>query len=140
VVLAKRDGNNYETNVKRKRRTSVTDVPTDPKQARSTMLSADEEAIVAALESAFCCRLMTASMPATNPTQLTRSALHRWLQRNGIYCLPSVQSGTEPKSKFKPRCYSIKGGFAAAMLGSTVRANRCPTAYARCYWRDITDE
>src|SRR6516162_2115243 len=44
-VLAKRYGINQKTVAKWKRRTSVADIPTGPKDARSTVLSIAEEAI-----------------------------------------------------------------------------------------------
>ena len=47
-ALAKRYGINQKTVAKWKRRTSVTDVPTGPKDVRSTVLSIDEEAIIVA--------------------------------------------------------------------------------------------
>ena len=47
-ALAKRYGINQKTVAKWKRRTSVTDLPTGPKDVRSTVLSIEEEAIVVA--------------------------------------------------------------------------------------------
>ena len=47
-VLARRYGINQKTVAKWKRRTSVADIPTGPKDARSTVLSIAEEAIVVA--------------------------------------------------------------------------------------------
>jgi len=47
-VLAKRYGINQKTVAKWKRRTSVADIPTGPKDARSTVLSPAEEAIIVA--------------------------------------------------------------------------------------------
>ncbi len=47
-ALAKRYGINQKTVAKWKRRTLVTDVPTGPKDVRSTVLSIDEEAIIVA--------------------------------------------------------------------------------------------
>ena len=47
-ALAKRYGINQKTVAKWKRRTSVKDRPTGPKEARSTVLSLGEEAIVVA--------------------------------------------------------------------------------------------
>ena len=45
-ALANRYGINQKTVAKWKRRTSVADIPTGPKDARSTVLSIAEEAIV----------------------------------------------------------------------------------------------
>ena len=47
-TLAARYGINQKTVAKWKRRTSVADVPTDPKEPRSTVLSVEDEAIVVA--------------------------------------------------------------------------------------------
>jgi transposase-like protein len=46
--LAKRYGINQKTVAKWKHRTSVADIPTGPKDAKSTVLSLEEEAIVVA--------------------------------------------------------------------------------------------
>ncbi len=48
--LAKRYGINPKTVAKWKKRGSVSDLPTGPKEARSTVLSVEEEAIIVA----FC--------------------------------------------------------------------------------------
>lgn len=45
-VLAKRHGINQKTVAKWKRRTAVRDLPTGPKDAHSTVLSIEEEAII----------------------------------------------------------------------------------------------
>jgi len=47
-ALAKRYGINQKTVAKWKRRTSAADLPTGPKQAKSTVLSVEDEAIVIA--------------------------------------------------------------------------------------------
>ena len=47
-TLAARYGINQKTVAKWKRRTSVADVPTGPKEPRSTVLSAEDEAVVVA--------------------------------------------------------------------------------------------
>ena len=48
IALSKRYSINPKTVAKWKRRTSVSDLPTDPKDARSTTLSIEEEAIIVA--------------------------------------------------------------------------------------------
>ena len=100
--LARRYGINQKTVAKWKRRSSVTDVPTGPKQARSTVLSAEEEAIIVAFRKHTLLPLDDC-LYALQPTlpKLTRSALHRCLQRNGISRLPDVEGEKEPKRKFK---------------------------------------
>ena len=45
-ALAKRDGINQKTVAKWKQRETVADLPTDPKEAKSTVLSIEEEAII----------------------------------------------------------------------------------------------
>lgn len=45
-TLAKRYGINQKTVANWKKRTSVADLPTRPKQAKSTVLSVEEEAVV----------------------------------------------------------------------------------------------
>jgi transposase-like protein len=47
-ALSKRYGINQKTVAKWKRRTSVADIPTGPKNSRSTVLSVEEEAAVVA--------------------------------------------------------------------------------------------
>ena len=47
-ALSKRYGINPKTVAKWKRRSSVADLPTSPKEPRSTVLSAEEEAIIVA--------------------------------------------------------------------------------------------
>jgi transposase len=47
-VLAKRYGINQKTIAKWKRRSSVADLPTGPKDARSTVLTTEQEAVVVA--------------------------------------------------------------------------------------------
>lgn len=49
-VLAKRYGINQKTVAKWKRRTAVKDLPTGPKDARSTTLSVEEEAIMVTID------------------------------------------------------------------------------------------
>jgi transposase InsO family protein len=100
--LARRYGINPKTVAKWKRRSSVADVPTGPKQARSTVLSADEEAIVVAFRKHTLLPLDDC-LYALQPTlpKLTRSALHRCLQRHGISRLPEVGGEKKLKRKFK---------------------------------------
>ena len=100
--LARRYGINPKTVAKWKRRSSVADVPTGPKQACSTVLSAEEEAIVVAFRKHTLLPLDDC-LYALQPTlpKLTRSALHRCLQRNGISRLPDVGGEKAPKRTFK---------------------------------------
>ena len=84
-VLARRYGINQKTVAKWKRRNSVADLPTGPKDARSTVLSIAEEAIIVAFRKHTLLPLDDC-LYALQPTipHLTRSSLHRCLQRHGI--------------------------------------------------------
>ena len=90
--LASRYGVNQKTIAKWRQRSSVNDLPTGPKQARSTVLSAEDEAIVVAfrrhtlLPLDDCLYALQATIP-----HLTRSSLHRCLQRHDISRLPEVE-------------------------------------------------
>jgi transposase-like protein len=89
IVLSKRHGINPKTVAKWRRRTSVSDLPTGRKDAHSTVLSIEEEAIIVAfrrhtlLSLDDCLYALQATIP-----NLTRSSLHRCLTRHGISRLP----------------------------------------------------
>ena len=101
-ALAKRYGINQKTVRKWRNRSSVTDLPTGPKKPRSTVLSVEEEAVVVAfrrhtlLPLDDCLYALQATIP-----HLTRSSLHRCLQRHGISRLPDVEGDKTAKKKFK---------------------------------------
>jgi len=101
-VLAKRHGVNPKTVAKWKKRPSVQDERTGPKEPRSTVLSLAEEAIVVAfrrhtlLPLDDCLYALQATIP-----HLTRSSLHRCLQRHGISRLPNTEGDKPRRSKFK---------------------------------------
>ena len=101
-VLAQRYGINQKTVAKWKRRTSVADVPTGPKDPKSTVLTIEEEAIVVAFRRHTLLPLDDClySLQATIP-HLSRSSLHRCLQRHHISRLPDVQGDKPDKKKFK---------------------------------------
>src|SRR5580700_10253904 len=101
-ALARRYGINQKTVAKWKRRTSVADIPTGPKNARSTVLSAEEEAVVVAFRRHTLLPLDDC-LYALQPTipHLTRSSLHRCLQRHEISRLPQVEGEASAKRKFK---------------------------------------
>ena len=88
-ALAKRYGINQKTVAKWKGRTSVADVPTGPKEPRSTVLSIEEEAVVVAFRRHTLLPLDDCLYPL-QPTipRLTRSSLHRCPQRHGVSRLP----------------------------------------------------
>ena len=101
-TLASRYGVNQKTIAKWRQRSTVDDLPTGPKQARSTVLSVEDEAIVVAfrrhtlLPLDDCLYALQATIP-----HLTRSSLHRCLQRHDISRLPEVEGTTPVRRKFK---------------------------------------
>jgi hypothetical protein len=101
-TLARRYGINQKTVAKWKKRTSLSDLPTGPKQPRSTVLSVEEEAVIVAFRRYTLLPLddcLYALQPAI--PLLTRSSLHRCLQRHGIGRLPDVEGDRPAKKKFK---------------------------------------
>ncbi len=101
-ALAKRYGINQKTVRKWRNRPSVADLPTGPTKPHSTVLSVEEEAIVIAfrrhtlLPLDDCLYALQATIP-----HLTRSSLHRCLQRHGISRLPDIEGDKPTKKKFK---------------------------------------
>ena len=73
-------GINHKTVAKWKQRSSVADLPTGPKDLKSTMLSIEDEAVImdfrrhTPLPFAHCLHALQAAAP-----HLTRSSLHRCL-------------------------------------------------------------
>ena len=96
-------GINPKTVAKWRKRQTVEDQKTGPREPRSTVLSEDEEAMVVAfrrhtlLPLDDCLYALQPSIP-----HLTRSSLHRCLQRHGISRLPDV-SGDKPNRLFPHR-------------------------------------
>jgi transposase InsO family protein len=101
-ALAKRYGINPKTVSKWKKRTTVADLPTGPKEPKSTVLTVEEEAVIVAFRRHTLLPLDDC-LYALQPTipNLTRSSLHRCLQRHGIGRLPDIEGDKEPKKKFK---------------------------------------
>jgi transposase InsO family protein len=101
--LAKRHGINPKTVAKWKKRPSVQDERTGPKEPRSTVLALEEEAIIVAfrrhtlLPLDDCLYALQATIP-----HLTRSSLHRCLQRHGMSRLPETEGEKSAKKRFKP--------------------------------------
>ena len=101
-ALAKRYGINPKTVAKWKARDTVGDRPAGPREPRSTSLTVEDEAIVVAfrrhtlLPLDDCLYALQATLP-----HLTRSSLHRCLQRHGISRLPEVDGDKPGKRKFK---------------------------------------
>ena len=101
-VLAKRYSINQKTVAKWKKRTSVVDRATGPKNPHSSVLSPEDEAAIVAFRKRTllplddCLYALQPSIP-----HLTRSSLHRCLQRHGISRLPEVKGDLPVKKRFK---------------------------------------
>src|ERR1700756_2178166 len=101
-ALSKRYGINQKTVAKWKQRETVGAIPTGPKETKATVLSIEEEAIIVAFRRHTLLPLDDC-LYALQPTlpHLTRSSLHRCLQRHGISRLPEVEGDKPGKKKFK---------------------------------------
>ena len=102
TALASRHGVDRKTIAKWKKRSFVHDAAMGPKQPHSTSLTTEEEATVVAFREHTllplddCLYALQASIP-----HLTRSSLHRCLQRHGISRLPELKGEAQPKKRFK---------------------------------------
>ena len=127
-VLAKRHGINPKTVAKWRSRSSTVDVRPGPKDAHSTVLSIEEEAMIVAFRKHTLLPLDDClyALQATIP-HLTRSSLHRCFQRHDISRLPEVEGDKPKRSKF--RSYPI--GYSISTLP------RCAPSRASftCSWR-----
>ncbi len=100
--LAKQYGINPKTVAKWRKRADVQDAPMGPKQPHSTVLNTEEEALIVAFRKHTllplddCLYVLQETIP-----HLTRSALHRCLQRHGISRLPEVSDKPAKKTRFK---------------------------------------
>jgi hypothetical protein len=100
--LSRELGINPKTVAKWRKRATVEDMKTGPTEPRSTVLTEAEEAIVVAfrrhtlLPLDDCLYALQPSIP-----HLTRSALHRCLQRHGISRLPDVGGDKPKRAQFK---------------------------------------
>lgn len=101
-TLAKQYGINAKTVAKWKKRAHTQDAPMGPKQKQSTVLSVEEEALIVAFRKHTLLPLDDClyALQETIP-HLTRSALHRCLQRHGISRLPQVTEQSSKKKRFK---------------------------------------
>src|SRR5215216_2613117 len=101
-ALAKRHGVNQKTVAKWRKRTSAADLPTGPREPRSTVLSIEEEAVVVAFRRHTLLPLDDC-LYALQPTipHLTRSSLHRCLRRHGISRPPDTDGSKPRRSRFK---------------------------------------
>ena len=122
--LARQYGINPKTVAKWKQRSRVQDAPMGPKQAHSTVLSTEEEALIVAFRKHTllplddCLYVLQATLP-----HLTRSTLHRCLQRHGINRLPKSHSSRWLADAFAwsaPRLLSgLQRAIALRRFGST---------------------
>ena len=99
--MASRYHINVKTVAKWRKRTSVEDAPMGPINSHSTVLTAEQEALIVTFRRQTllplddCLYALQASIP-----NLTRSSLHRCLKRHGISRLPEIEGGKPPKKKF----------------------------------------
>jgi transposase-like protein len=102
-TLARRHGINPKTVAKWRKRCSVADLRTGPKHPRSTVMTVEQEAIIVAFRRHTLLPLDNClyALQATIP-QLTRSSLHRCLERHGISRLPEVEGSKPGRKKFEP--------------------------------------
>ena len=100
--LSRTYGLNVKTVLKWRKRATVEDRKTGPREPHSTVLSRDEEAMIVAFRRHTLLPLDDC-LYALQPTipHLTRSSLHRCLQRHGISRLPDVEGDKPSKKKFK---------------------------------------
>jgi transposase-like protein len=100
--LAARYGLNQKTVAKWKKRNFLHDAPMGPRAPHSTVLTAEEEAMVVAFRKHMLLPLDDClyALQATIP-HLTRSALHRCFCRHGISRLPEVAGDKVAKLPFK---------------------------------------
>lgn len=101
-TLARRYSISPTTVQKWRKRATTADAPMGPKQPRSTVLTPLEEAAIAAFRRLTLLPLDDC-LYALQPTipQLTRSSLHRCLQRHGIARLPEMNGEKPKRSRFK---------------------------------------
>src|SRR5215213_8164682 len=101
-ALARRHGISPTTVQKWRRRQTTADAAMGPKQARSPVLTLEQEAVIVAFRRHTLLPLDD-RLYALQPTipALTRSSLHRCLQRHGISRLPSAEGEGPGKKRFK---------------------------------------
>ncbi len=139
-------GINPKTVAKWRKRATVEDLKTGPKEPRSTVLTEAEEAMIVAFRRHTLLPLDDC-LYALQPTipHLTRSALHRCLQRHGISRLPDVEGDKPKRQKFKR--YPI--GFFHIDIAEVQTSEgklylfvgiRCLAGHRRCPRRDRTSK
>ena len=112
-MLAKRYGINPKTGAKWKKRTSTADRRTGPSDPHCTMLSVEDEAVIAAFRPHKLLPLDD-GLYALQPTskRLTRSSPHSCLQRHGISRLPDVEENKPVRNTLKRYPISHPAGDA----------------------------
>jgi Integrase core domain. len=100
--LSREFGINPKTVAKWRKRQSVEECKTGPREPRSTVLSEEDEAVIVAFRRHTLLPLDDC-LYALQPTipHLTRSSLHRCLQRHGISRLPDMDGDKPKKQRFK---------------------------------------
>jgi transposase InsO family protein len=100
-ALARRYGVSPTTVQKWRKRETTADARMGPKEVRSTVLTPEEEAIIVTFRRHTLLPLDDC-LYALQPTipHLTRSSLHRCLQRHGISRLPEIEGDKPPKKRF----------------------------------------
>ncbi len=100
--LARRYGINQKMVAKWQARGSVTDMPTGPKEPKSTVFLVEDEAIIVAFRRHTLLPLddLLYALQRSLP-QLTRSSLHRCLVRHGMSRLPEPDSASTARKRFK---------------------------------------
>ena len=102
AALSRELGINVKTVAKWRKRETLEDRKTGPTEPSSTVLSSSEEAMIVAfrrhtlLPLDDCLYALQPSIP-----HLTRSSLHRCLQRHGISRLPDMEGDKPKRHKFK---------------------------------------
>jgi transposase InsO family protein len=101
-ALARRYGVSPTTIQEWRKRQTTDDAPMGPKEARSTVLTPEQEAIIVAFRRHTLLPLDDC-LYGLQPTipHLTRSTLHRCLERHGISRLPEVEGDKTGKKRFK---------------------------------------
>jgi len=102
AALSRELGINPKTVAKWRNRETVEDRKTGPKEPHSTVLSEEEEAMIVAFRRHTLLPLDDC-LYALQPTipHLTRSSLHRCLQRHGISRLPEIEGDKPRRQRFK---------------------------------------
>ena len=115
-ALAARYGLNAKTVRKWRNRTTTADAPMGPKKPTSTVLTPAEEAIVVAFRQKTLLPLddVLGCLRDAIP-HLSRSALHRCLQRHGISRLP-IEETREQRKRFKTYEIDSLPGYSTSLI------------------------